>query len=295
MPIAVFVGIIIFWGIVNLFAESAGASPVLEFINNIVIPFVFGLLFLAMPIGIIYALVSNSRNYDGTIKCGNCGYLGVGKKGRSAWAQILVWLLIIFFWPITLLYYVLTHAYACPNCNSTFVGLRDKNGFYSAPKGGGGALGIVVVVIIAIAVIGILAAVVLGSLNDAREAASEASKKALNSETSFDLEQELKKTEKQLNSLFDLPAMVDEDTRLDRIFLSDDNKLNYTYTLVDFSSSEFVPGELEGYVLSGLRELYCEDLDMAFYRTNNVPMKWSYYGNDQLLIDSFELTNYNCL
>jgi hypothetical protein len=113
---------------------------------------------------------------------------------------------------------------------------------------------------------------------------------------SYNLEQELIDTERQLNSLFDLPAMVDESTRLDRIFLSNDNtKLNYAYTIIDFSSSEFVPGELAGYVLSGLRELYCEDVDMAFYRTNNIPMKWSYYGNDRLLIDSFELTNSDCL
>jgi len=265
---------------------------VIEFINNVVIPFVLGLTFLAMPIGIIYALVSNSRNYDGTIKCGNCGYLGVGKKGRSAWAQILVWLLFIFFWPITLLYYVLTHAYACPSCNSTFIGLKDKNGFYSAPKGGGGALGIVIVVIIAIAVIGILAAVVLGSLNDAREAGIEASMRA--QESSVTLEEELKEAEEYANSLMSLPAMVDEETRLDRMYASANNKMNYDYTMVNFTASELEWSAMDEIIRPSLRESFCNDTSFEYYRQRRVPMRWNYYGNDQVLIGSVELNTASC-
>jgi len=300
-PVLVFVGVIIFWGIVNLIGAEVESSPLLEFINNVLIPFIIGIAFLAFPIGIIYGIYANSKHYDGTIKCGNCSYVGPGKSGRSSWAQVTVWILFFILSPlITIIYYLVTHKYVCPKCDSTFIGLRDVNGHFSAAKNGLGPLGIVLLVFLFISIIGILAAVVLGSLNDAREAgiqaADRANDRAATSEMSYNLEQELIDTERQLNSLFDLPAMVDESTRLDRIFLSNDNtKLNYAYTIIDFSSSEFVPGELAGYVLSGLRELYCEDVDMAFYRTNNIPMKWSYYGNDRLLIDSFELTNSDCL
>lgn len=174
MPIVVFIGIVLFWGVVNLFAEGS-TSPFIEFVNNVLIPLAIGITFLAFPVGIIYGFYANSKYYDGTIKCGNCDYVGIGKKGRSTWAQVVVWMLFFFFWPITLVYYLVTHGYKCPKCDSTFIGLRSKNGSFSAPKSGAGPFGILVVVIISIAIIGILAAVVLASLNDAREAAIEAS------------------------------------------------------------------------------------------------------------------------
>lgn len=176
-PILVFVGIIVFWGIVNLIAESSGPSPVLEFINNVLIPFIIGIAFLALPIGIIYGIYANSKYYDGTIKCGNCDYVGPGKSGRSTWAQVTVWILFLLSPLITIIYYLVTHKYVCPKCNSTFIGLRDVNGHFSAAKSGLGPLGIVLLVFLFISIIGILAAVVLASLNDARDAGQDAATK----------------------------------------------------------------------------------------------------------------------
>jgi type II secretory pathway pseudopilin PulG len=173
-PILVFVGIIIFWGVINLSVSSGNASPFLEFVNAVFIPFAIGITFLAFPIGIIYAIIKNSNYYDGTIKCGNCNYVGVGKSGRSTWAQVTVWVLFLISPLITIIYYLATHKYICTKCSSSFVGWRDVNGSYSAPKNGMGPLGIVLIVFLGIAVIGILAAVVLASLNDAREAAEKA-------------------------------------------------------------------------------------------------------------------------
>lgn len=186
-PIVAFVGITILWGIVNfIFIQN---SPVLDFINNVLIPFAIGLAFLAIPIGIIYGVYSNSKYYDGTIKCGNCSYIGAGKKGRSTWAQVVVWILFFISPLITIIYYLATHKYVCPKCNSTFVGFRDVNGNFSSAKGNFGPLGIILLVLLIVAVIGILAAVVLASLNDAREAGIKASQSA--TETAQELKFEL--------------------------------------------------------------------------------------------------------
>ncbi len=172
MPIVFFIGIIIFWGIINI--TGSENSPLIEFINNVLIPVFLGLTFLALPVGVIYGIYINSKHYDGTIKCGNCEYVGVGKPGRSVWAQVLVWILFFISPLITIIYYLATHRYKCPKCDSTFIGLRDVNGNYSATKSGLGPLGIVLLVFLLISIIGILAAVVLASLNDARNLGQDA-------------------------------------------------------------------------------------------------------------------------
>lgn len=177
-PILVFIGIIVFWGIINVIDAGVESSPLLEFINSVLIPFIIGIAFLALPIGIIYGIYANSKYYDGTIKCGNCNYVGPGKNGRSTWAQVTVWILFFFSPLITIIYYLVTNKYVCPKCDSTFIGLRDVNGHFSATKSGLGPLGIVLLVLLFISIIGILAAVVLASLNDAREAGIEAANNA---------------------------------------------------------------------------------------------------------------------
>ena len=185
-PILFLIALIVVWGIVNLFTQGSD-SNVLAAINNLVIPFLLGLSFLAFPICIIVALVVAHNRYDGTIRCGNCSYNGMGESGRSLWAQILVWLAFFVFWPITLIYYLVTHRYRCPQCKSTFVGMRDKTGAYHAPSGGLGVVGIVIISVVVIAIIGILAALVLGSLNDAREAAQAAADRQLENSRQIDV------------------------------------------------------------------------------------------------------------
>lgn len=285
-------GIIVFWGVVNLIAESSGPSPVLEFINNVLIPFIIGIAFLALPIGIIYGIYANSKHYDGTIKCGNCSYVGPGKSGRSTWAQVTVWILFFFSPLITIIYYLVTHKYVCPKCDSTFIGLRDVNGHFSAAKSGMGPLGIVLLVFLFISIIGILAAVVLASLNDAREAGLEA---ANNSIAPTTLNQELIEAEKGLNSLFNLPAMLDEETRLDRIYASTDNKMNYKYTLVNYKSSEIIWADFKNEIEPSLEEFYCDDSTSEYYRDKDVPMRWSYHDMDNKVIGFIELSNKDCI
>ncbi len=62
------------------------------------------------------------------IKCMNCSYTGIGKSGRSIWAQVLAWLCIFFAPLITLIYYAVTPRYICPKCNSKFIQNIDERG-----------------------------------------------------------------------------------------------------------------------------------------------------------------------
>ncbi|MCK5027473.1 MAG: trypsin-like peptidase domain-containing protein [Candidatus Pacebacteria bacterium] len=103
------------------------------------------------------------------IKCSNCGYEGSGKKGRRVVSQILIWLTLPFFWPAILLYYLITKKYLCPKCGSDFLGIKNKQGVYNAQRSGTSPIAWVFMILIIIAVIGILASVVLASLNSARE------------------------------------------------------------------------------------------------------------------------------
>jgi uncharacterized membrane protein YvbJ len=64
-PILVFILTIFLWGIVNLFAGTNGSdSDVVTFINNILIPFVIGLNFLAFPLGIVLAIYYGNKAND---------------------------------------------------------------------------------------------------------------------------------------------------------------------------------------------------------------------------------------
>lgn len=131
--------------------------------------------------GVEIGLASSKSNIDSAqvedksqpvIKCGNCGYIGPGERGRSIWAQILAW---IFFGWVTLIYYLVTHAYKCPKCHSTSLGIkrRDDKTFVDQSKARR-PLVILLWVLLSIAIIGILSAVVLASLNTARQKAADA-------------------------------------------------------------------------------------------------------------------------
>lgn len=113
------------------------------------------------------------------IKCGNCEYIGQGELARSTGAIILAWLGILLSPLITIIYFVATHKYKCPKCKSTFLGIKNKEGVYMGQRGGAGrTVTILICVIVGIAIIGILASVVLASLNSARSKGQDASIKA---------------------------------------------------------------------------------------------------------------------
>jgi len=161
----------------------------------------------------------------------------------------------------------------------------------------GNTAGTVIVIIVGafffIAIIGILSSVVLASLNAAREKAQEASLDASHSTES--VYEELKYAEEYANSLYDLPAMIDEETRLDRIYASDNNKINYDYILVNYTADELEWSALENVLVPNIENSFCNDSSFEYYRERNVPMKWNYYGMYEGLIGSIELSSNDCI
>jgi type II secretory pathway pseudopilin PulG len=117
--------------------------------------------------------VENAGNSKAIIKCGNCNYVGTGKLGRSILGEIFAWLCILFFWPVTLIYYLATSRYRCPKCDSTFLGVKNKQGVFTQQKKLG-VLGVILVVLAIIAVVGLLSTLAVVSLNNARMKARDA-------------------------------------------------------------------------------------------------------------------------
>lgn len=135
LPVNIFFSLFILQGAIMVAVDTEN-PPTLYFLGNAIIQFVSIVLLLAIPVGISYAIYTNAKNYEDTIKCGKCGYVGKGKKHRSLFIQVLLWSLSLFLWPVIIMYYLATHKYECPKCGSTFLGFRDKTGSYSTPYSG---------------------------------------------------------------------------------------------------------------------------------------------------------------
>lgn len=106
------------------------------------------------------------------IKCGQCGYSGPGEKARSTVAVVFAWIGIILSPLIPLIYFLVTHKWRCPQCKSTFIGVRNKYGVYESSRGDGWWVVFVILgIFVGIVIIGIMASVVLASLSGARERA----------------------------------------------------------------------------------------------------------------------------
>jgi len=63
-PLVAFLGIIVIWGLMNVFFEQDNAPEAVGFINAILIPFFFGMIFLFSPVTIavsIYYYLKSKR------------------------------------------------------------------------------------------------------------------------------------------------------------------------------------------------------------------------------------------
>jgi|GEM_PF-6910034 len=108
------------------------------------------------------------------VKCGNCGYVGVGESARKIVITVMAWLVVLVAPLITILYFVGTHKYRCPKCRSTFLGIQNKDGMFVGQRGGAGRVVYAIfLVLFGIAVMGILSSVILATLNSAREKSRE--------------------------------------------------------------------------------------------------------------------------
>lgn len=112
-------------------------------------------------------VVVSMANSEATIKCGNCAYEGPGKKARSVVAQVLAWLCVLFAPLITIIYFVATHKYRCPKCESTFLGVKNKYGVFVGQTGSRWWI-IIVCVFVCIAVVGLLSTLAVVALGSAR-------------------------------------------------------------------------------------------------------------------------------
>lgn len=107
--------------------------------------------------------------------------------------------------------------------------------------------------------------------------------------------EELKEAEEYAKSSLKLPVMVDEETRLERIYASYNNKMNYDYSLVNYSADELEWALLEENILPTIKGSFCKDTSYEFYRSKNIPMVWNYYDKNKILIGTIELTTKDCI
>ncbi len=171
VPTAAFILVGALWATLNVVTDAINPSPAVSFFNNTLAPWVLFFCFLAITIGTIYAIYANYKDYDGTgvVKCSDCGFVGQGKNGRSTVYNILAWMASILFPPTLMIYYMHTHRYLCPKCNSSSVEMRNRAGVFTAHSGrvSRSNVGLLFVMCVMI-VLGTLAFIVVTSLQNAR-------------------------------------------------------------------------------------------------------------------------------
>jgi Tfp pilus assembly protein PilE len=174
VPIGMIFVLVALWGVLG-YMQGAGSTSSLFDVFNFLIPILLSITVLAIFIAPLYAVYSNSKNFDGTIKCGNCEYVGPGEPARKLGFNILAWLCVVIVPLVTIIYFLATHKYRCPKCKSTFLGMRTSDGvFVGQGSGSGSGVTILLLVIVGIAIIGIFSSVVLASLSTAREKSRDA-------------------------------------------------------------------------------------------------------------------------
>lgn len=55
-PVFSFLGVVSLWGISNLSSQTDDISDVVMFFNTVLVPFLFGLIFLLSPLAIVFAI-----------------------------------------------------------------------------------------------------------------------------------------------------------------------------------------------------------------------------------------------
>jgi hypothetical protein len=106
------------------------------------------------------------------------------------------------------------------------------------------------------------------------------------------LHTELKKIADAASST--LPMILDKETVLEKIFVSDDNKMNYRYNLINYSVGEIEWNGLEKTLRPTVVESFCTDPSGDFFKTNNIPVKSLYYDTYGLFIGEIEVTTADC-
>ncbi len=213
------------------------------------------------------------------IKCGNCDYVGPGELARSKVIMVLAWLCIFFAPIITLIYFAVTHKYRCPNCRSTFVGIKNKEGKFTSQSRS--PVTVFLIVLAGIVIIGILSSVVLASLNSAREKGKVAQEKVLGI-SKTELTREIMQYV-ALDHNNELPKMINSDTRWDSTE-GIENGLIYKYTLINHVRSDFEEVNFSKKLKPGMADSICSSSDMDIFIRNGAILKYNYYDRNGIFI-----------
>ena len=90
-----------------------------------------------------------------------------------------------------------------------------------------------------------------------------------------------------------LPAMIDEITRLDRV-TGENLTLTYTYTLVGFSKEEISADALVSEIKPGMLSNYCTSPNMTELKDNHVKLQAKYLDESGQLITQFYVSSSEC-
>jgi hypothetical protein len=100
--------------------------------------------------------------------------------------------------------------------------------------------------------------------------------------------EKLVQTSKDLNTR--LPVNVDSETRLDTTVAGPGNCLTYSYTLINASKNEIVPGDVTAKIKPKLLLNYRTSPDMKLFRDNRVTVRYIYKDKLGKLVTLIEVT-----
>ncbi len=203
----------------------------------------------------------------GTIHCANCNYTGQGEGARQTISEILAWLAFFLSPLITIIYYLVTYKWRCPQCKSIFLHVQNKNGQFVQQKHSNIAL-VIILGLVGIAIIGILASVVLASLSAARDKAQEAAS-ATGGDVSLESEEASLSLLSELNPNMTPLGQVTDRTKFDAGQLSAENWRE----VVTYNTAPTVPAPAQSRmrfpdqqeVFRAVVKIVCEDGENFYY------------------------------
>ncbi|TVL02877.1 hypothetical protein AYI82_20395 [Shewanella algae] len=90
------------------------------------------------------------------------------------------------------------------------------------------------------------------------------------------------------------PTMVDEETRMDGASAGPGALLTYHYTFTNYSSTDIDSGLIRANVLPVVKNSVCSNKDMKPSLQYGGKYKYSYSGNDGVLISEFTIDRTDC-
>lgn len=90
------------------------------------------------------------------------------------------------------------------------------------------------------------------------------------------------------------PTMIDEETRMDKATVGPGATLTYHYSLLNYTSDEIDSGWINSGVRESITKHVCNREDMKPSLQYGGTYSYSYSGNDQKVIGSFQVTREDC-